>query len=647
MVVARVNDQVGRVLGDRYRLVAPIGVGASAQVFLADDVTLRRRVAVKLLHKGLADDDQFLKRFRAEAQAAAQLSHPHITAVYDWGQDDVPYIVSEYLGGGSLRAMLDREKTLSLSQVLLLGLETARALEFAHGRGFVHRDLKPANLLFGDDGRLRVADFGLARALAEAAWTEPQGAVLGTARYASPEQAQGHTVDGKADVYSLALVLVEAATGSVPFAADTTIATLMARVDHPLEPGAELGPLQQVLRRAGQPDPADRPDSGELVVALMARAEELERPEPFPLVGTEPISPDSVADVDPTQIGDAVVVTAADVEAVTATVAADAAAGAAPGGDGDDGDQPKRRRRWPWIALVVLLLGLAGAAAAYATWGVGGSTAVAVPDFSDSTKTEVRQVAETNGWVLVENELRESDTVEGQVIRQDPLPGEALEEGETLSVTFSRGPPVFVLPTGLVGLQQEEAEVLLQPAIEEGARLATTVEVFDEEIPVGQVMEVRVDGEVVDDTEEDREFEEGSFVELTVSSGPEPRTLENWVGMDFDDALADLGPLGLTGGKDEVFDDEVPEGQIISQSPEAGEQVAKGSNVAFVVSLGPRLVEVPTVTGDPVATACEKIEAQELVCGDVTGGATNPVTATVPAAGDAVRPGTTVDLTTG
>ncbi|MFA9566375.1 MAG: protein kinase, partial [Acidimicrobiales bacterium] len=190
MVVARVNDQVGRVLGGRYRLVAPIGVGASAQVYLADDVTLRRRVAVKLLHKGLAEDESFLKRFRAEAQAAAQLSHPHITAVYDWGQDDVPYIVTEYLGGGSLRSMLDREKTLSLSQVLLMGLETSRALEFAHGRGFVHRDLKPANLLFGEDGRLRVADFGLARALAEAAWTEPQGAVLGTARYASPEQAQ-------------------------------------------------------------------------------------------------------------------------------------------------------------------------------------------------------------------------------------------------------------------------------------------------------------------------------------------------------------------------------------------------------------------------------------------------------------------------
>ena len=159
-------------------------------------------------------------------------------AVYDWGQDpdgDVPFLVLEYLAGGSLRAMLDRGDTLTPSQALLVGLEATRALEYAHRRGFVHRDIKPANLLFGEEGRLRIADFGLARALAEAAWTEPQGAVLGTARYASPEQAQGKALTGKADVYSLALVLVEAVTGQVPFTADTTIGTLMARVDRDLE----------------------------------------------------------------------------------------------------------------------------------------------------------------------------------------------------------------------------------------------------------------------------------------------------------------------------------------------------------------------------------------------------------------------------
>src|SRR5687768_7682579 len=235
VVMSRMTDQIGRVLSGRYRLIAPIGTGASAQVYLADDVRLRRRVAVKVLHAALAEDDAFLRRFRAEAQAAAALNHPHIVAVYDWGDDDgAPYIVTEYLGGGSLRAVLDRGERLTPSQALLIGLEATRALDYAHRRGFVHRDIKPANLMFGDDGRLRIADFGLARALAEAAWTEPQGAVLGTARYASPEQAQGQPVDGKADVYSLGLLLIECVTGVVPFASDTTIGTLMARVGKPV-----------------------------------------------------------------------------------------------------------------------------------------------------------------------------------------------------------------------------------------------------------------------------------------------------------------------------------------------------------------------------------------------------------------------------
>ena len=243
--MSRSTDQVGRVLSGRYRLIAPVGTGASAQVFLADDVRLKRRVAVKVLHEALADDEAFLRRFRAEAQAAAALNHPNILAVYDWGDDD---------GTPVPRHRVPRRRqppgharpgpALTPSQALLLGLEATRALDYAHRRGFVHRDVKPANLLFGDDGRLRIADFGLARALAEAAWTEPQGAVLGTARYASPEQAQGQAVDGRADVYSLGLVLIEAVTGQVPFAADTTIGTLMARVGKPVEVPSSLGPAR-------------------------------------------------------------------------------------------------------------------------------------------------------------------------------------------------------------------------------------------------------------------------------------------------------------------------------------------------------------------------------------------------------------------
>ncbi|MET1049735.1 MAG: protein kinase, partial [Acidimicrobiales bacterium] len=210
MAMTRMNDHVGRVLAGRYRLLAPIGAGGSAQVFLAEDTRLKRRVAVKLLHESYARDEAFIRRFRSEAQTAAGLNHPNLLAVFDWGEDEVPFLVTEFIGGGSLRAMLDQGQRLSISQATLIGLEAAKGLDHAHRQGLVHRDLKPANLLFGEDERLRIADFGLARALADAAVTEPSGAVLGTARYASPEQAQGRPLDGSSDIYSLALVLIEA-----------------------------------------------------------------------------------------------------------------------------------------------------------------------------------------------------------------------------------------------------------------------------------------------------------------------------------------------------------------------------------------------------------------------------------------------------
>src|SRR4051794_38925253 len=278
-----IAGQVGRVLSGRYRLVAPIGTGASAQVHLADDVRLGRRVAVKVLHPALARDEDFLRRFRAEARAAAALSHPNIMAVYDWGEDQGPFLVLELLSGGSLRAILDTGARLSLSQALVVGLEAGRALETAHKRGFVHRDIKPANLLFGDDGRLRIADFGLARALSEAAWTEPGDGLVGTARYAAPEQASNVRVDGKADVYALALVLVEAVTGEVPLTGDSALSPLMRRVAPAIPVPEALGPLAPALERAGRPAPASRPDAGAFGRALVAAARNLDRPEPLPL----------------------------------------------------------------------------------------------------------------------------------------------------------------------------------------------------------------------------------------------------------------------------------------------------------------------------------------------------------------------------
>jgi serine/threonine-protein kinase len=177
MAISGVADLTGRVLAGRYRLLTPIGAGASGRVYIADDVRLRRRVAVKVLHAALADDAGFLRRFRAEAQVAASLHHPNVMTVYDWGDDDVPFMVLELLRGGSLRGLLDSGTHLSPAQAVHVGRQVTAALEYAHARGLVHRDVKPANLLFDEHGIVRVADFGLARALAEASWTEPAGAV--------------------------------------------------------------------------------------------------------------------------------------------------------------------------------------------------------------------------------------------------------------------------------------------------------------------------------------------------------------------------------------------------------------------------------------------------------------------------------------
>ena len=284
--MSTITESIGRVLAGRYRIESALGSGASANVFAAFDTTLQRRVAIKVLHPALAADGGFLRRFRAEAQSAAALANAHVLAVHDWGEDTQgPFLVLEFLGGGSLRDMLDEGTRLSLSQAVDVGAQAAEGLAYAHARGFVHRDVKPANLLFDEEGRLRVADFGLARALAEASLTEPAGTTVGTARYAAPEQALGIRVDGRADVYSLALVLYEAVTGVVPFTADTTVATLMARVDADLPGHDALGPLAAVLAEAAAPEAEDRLDATAFAARLRELADELPPPEKLRLAG--------------------------------------------------------------------------------------------------------------------------------------------------------------------------------------------------------------------------------------------------------------------------------------------------------------------------------------------------------------------------
>ena len=652
----RIVEHLGRVLGGRYRLLAPIGTGASAHVFLAEDVKLRRRVAVKVLHPALADDEAFLRRFRAEAHAAAALNHPNVMAVHDWGEEaDGPFIVCEFLGGGSLRAVLDKGTRLTPSQALVVGLEAARALDYANRRGLVHRDIKPANLLFDEEGRLRIADFGLARALAEAAWTEPSGAILGTARYASPEQIRGEPLDGKADVYSLAVVLYEAVTGRVPFSADTTVGTLMGRLERPIPAPPELGPLGPIVARAGRPDAAERLDAVAFGAALQAAANDLPTPEPLPLAGIAALDETlGRADPDPTDLGPAPPGSAAadptgeimvpalgGADTADPTVAIDAGAlrsapgggtpatAPAPAGPGT-GTEParRRRRRWPWVLLVVLIL---------AGGGTAGGIALAksrvpthpVPDQLNKPEAEAGAALRDLKFKVVTREEYVNGTSQGQVTAQRPRPGEELKEGGTVFLTVSKGPVPVAVPD-LTGATRAAATEALAAA---GLTLGDVSEKTSEEVAAGVVLDWSPKGGMAPT---------GSAVNLVVSSGPPLRTVPDLRGASFDAASSALSALGLKVGRADEYSDTVPEGEVIGSRPPFGNKVERGSTVTVVVSKGQPAV--PDVKGLTVADATGRLEAVGLKVGNVYGPSGGKVFLTTPGSGSKVKRGSSVSL---
>ena len=616
-------DQLGRMLGGRYRLVAPIGSGASAQVFLAEDVTLRRRVAVKVLHPTLAEDEAFLRRFRDEARAAAALSHPNLMAVYDWGEDNGPYLVLEYLGGGSLRALLDQGTVLTPAQALVIGLEAARALDVAHRRGFVHRDIKPANLLFGEDGRLRIADFGLARALSETAWTE-HGSLVGTARYAAPEQARGGRVDGKADVYSLGLVLVEAVTGVVPLtSSEGALQTMTLRQENAVPIPEAMGALKPILERTGLPDPEDRPDAGELGRSLVAAARELDRPAPLPLAGVDFDDDFTMLEDFPEPADELTRIGRGDMTGELPPV------------------KPKRRRRWPWVFLSLLVAAavVAGAVAVFSQLAVPSAT---VPDVETLPVDQARlkitnadRAATDVQWQVRERETYNDNIEKGLVIGQEPGGGSDLDDGGTITLVVSRGPHPVDLPQ-MDNATVDAAKAALTDA---GFEVGAIEQQNHEAIPEGTVITWKVEGE-----ERPAQAPKHSTVDLVVSSGPAPRQIPNLQGSTPDEAKTQLEALGLATTLREDFSDTIEKGKVIGTSPAAGQQVKRGDTVAIVVSKGPDLVTVPDVARyATLEQANAALEAAGLHLGEVSGRGTKPASSDPPA-GSRVRRGTSVDV---
>ncbi|MDX6584105.1 MAG: eukaryotic-like serine/threonine-protein kinase [Solirubrobacterales bacterium] len=543
----------GQRIGDRYTLVGRLGSGGMADVWLADDEMLGRRVALKFLHERFAQDAQFVERFRREAQAAAGLQHPNVVGVYDRGETDGRHwIAMEYVEGAALKDLVTRGLTVGESVEIVR--QVLAGTSFAHERGIIHRDLKPQNVLVDREGRARVADFGIARA--GASEITQTGSVLGTAQYLSPEQAQGLETNATSDLYSIGVILYECLTGRVPFEADSPVAVALKQISEPPRRPSELNPqvppaLDAVVLRALAKDPANRFQSaGEFIAALDA------------------------AEVDPSG-GTAL---AAVVAEAPQTVLED--------------EEAPWWRRWWVIALAVLALLIAGVVA-FALTRPG---TVNVPAVVEQPLSAARSLLERKGFdvgVLRVENCATADTV----TEQQPAAGSEVDEGSEVTLTVSLGLSVKV--PDLHGLDVKEATKRLG----DEQLLADTTEQSSRDVDPGHV--IRTDPAVGE------EVDCQSTVTLVVSKGANTISLPSVIGEDETVARSQLENLGLIVNVD-TKDADDPEGTVIGQDPGPDSQLLRGDRVTIIVSTGAGSVIVPDVVGQSEDAARSALQGRGL-----------------------------------
>jgi serine/threonine-protein kinase len=552
------------IFGRRYKVTEKIGSGGMADVFKAVDEVLGRTVAVKVLHARYASDPSFVARFRQEAQAAANLSHPNIVNMYDWGRDgDTYYIVMEYVKGTDLKSLVTRQGPLDPHKVAEYGAQVCGALTVAHGYDIIHRDIKPHNIVLTPDGTIKVMDFGIARA-GNTTMTQT-GSVLGTAQYISPEQAQGKPLTPASDLYSLGVTLYELATGTLPFDGDTPVATALKQVnDEPVPPRqvrASVPPaLEAVILRALRKNPAER------YASASEMRDDLRR-----VAGGQ----SAVGGI----YGGAA---AADQTSVLPPV--ERSASSRPAGSPRMQPVPERRMSpWAWVALVAVLIA-AGLGVAFALGAFDGG-GVVVPTLSGLTEEQAAAELETAGLTLGVVGTENSDTVAiGMIISQDPPAGEEVEPGTAVNVVVSLGIAEVSVPD-LTEMSEQTAIDMLKAS--EDLDYDRTIDENNSEIEKGLVIRTEpAAGATVP---------KGTSVVLYVSAGVEQVKVPSVVGKTVANATAELEGIGLKVKTTESFSDTVAKGSVISQSPEANVVLEAGNTVTLEVSKGPEVIIVPDV----------------------------------------------------
>jgi beta-lactam-binding protein with PASTA domain/predicted Ser/Thr protein kinase len=539
------------IVDDRYRVLRRLGSGGMADVYCAEDTQLGRNVALKLLYERFAEDSEFVERFRREASSAAGLQHPNVVQVFDRGEwNGTYYIAMEYLHGRNLKQVVRDHGALDPTLAVDLVIQILKAARFAHQRGIVHRDIKPHNVIVDDEGRAKVTDFGIARAAASE-MTET-GSIMGTAQYLSPEQAQGHPVDARSDLYSIGIVLYELLTGSPPFDAESTVTIALKQVSEEPVPPMQLDPavspaLDAVVMRALRKDPDARfQDADEFIAAL-------ESAMAGRYVETVAVAEDPV-----------------------------------------DVLEEEDRRNWRRIALIALVL-LALAALAIGAWLLLSPEQTRVPDVVGKRSGTAVQLLQSRGFEVDVVSIQSDTVPQDRVAGQRPDPRTEADEGSLVTITVSAGPGEETVPA-VAGMSAGDAADELSDAGFESDRRRE----FSDTVRSGRVIETA--------PPEGSTVRRGSTVTLVVSRGKERVAVPGVVGETRAEAERLLSAAELQAAVTEREDAGAEPGTVLEQDPGDGTRVSKGTTVDLVVAKAPAEVPVPGVIDETEDDAVAALE---------------------------------------